>query len=163
MADLLRLVEDLLPLIDAPTAKAVETLQKIFGAPKVLELSGPAAKRGSGPIAWPMAGVVITPGVTEGTNTISIYVDGVDGFQPFRGSYSDTAALPADRREVRDSLGDPSATRTNPRLSLNRIFGARQQPEWDRYDEHDRVIHFEYDASRRVKRITLTSAPAVSE
>ena len=163
MTDLLRLVEDLIPLVDAPTTQAVETLQKIFGAPKLLEAPAVQGKRSSQPFAWPKAGVVITPGVTEGTNTISIYIDGVDGFEPFKGSYSGDRAIPMDRREVRDSLGDPTAARTNPRLSLNRIFGARQQPEWDRYDEADRVIHFEYDASRRVKRITLTAAPAVSD
>lgn len=171
MPDLLRLVEDLIPLIDAPTAKAVETLQQIFGVPKVLEAPGAQAaaaavkgSRPSGPIAWPTAGVVITPGVTEGTNTISVYLDSGDGFQAFRGMYSDTTPLPEDRRAVRKSLGEPSAGRTNPRLSINRLLGSTKlQPEWDRYDKADRVIQFDYDASRRVKRITLTSAPAIPE
>ena len=159
MADL-RLIEDLVPLIDLPAQKAVETLQELFGTPKILELP----QRNSRPIAWPKAGVVITPGVTDGTSTISIYLDGAEGFEPFKGMYSETTPLPHDRKDVRESLGEPTAGRTNPRLSLNRLLGmGRQQTEWDRYDNQDRVIHFEYDASRRVKRITLTSAPQLQD
>ena len=156
----LRVIEDLVPLIDVPPERAVEALQDHFGAPKLLE----SQSRNSRPIAWPKSGVVITPGVTQGTSTISVYLDGEDGFQPFRGMYSEAAPLHEDRRAVRKSLGTPSADRTNPRLSLNRLLGsfARPPAEWDRYENPERVIHFEYDASRRVKRITLTSAPAVS-
>jgi hypothetical protein len=107
------------------------------------------------------------PGVAAGTNTIAIYCDSADGFQPFQGSLADAMPLPEDRRDVRKSLGEPTAGRTNPRLSLNRLLGmagmSKPQAEWDRYDNPERVIHFEYDASRRVKRITLTSAPAITE
>src|SRR5688500_7765725 len=99
MADL-RLIEDLVPLIDLPAQKAVETLEQLFGKPKVLELP----QRNSRPIAWPKAGVVITPGVTDGTSTISIYLDGADGFEAFRGMYSETTPLPHDRKDVRESL-----------------------------------------------------------
>lgn len=166
MEDSLRLIEDLVPLIAQPPEQAVETLKGIFGTPKVLDASSPR-DRASGPYAWPKAGVVVSPGVTSGTNTISIYLDGADGFQPFRGQLSESTPLPEDRRDVRKSLGEPTAGRTNPRLSLNRLLGmagmTRGQAEWDRYESPERVIHFEYDASRRVKRITLTSAPAVAD
>ena len=158
MQDVLRLIEDLVPLIDVPVDKAVETLKQTFGAPKT---------KTSSEAQWPTAGLSISPGVKSGTTTISIYCDATDGFQPFKGALAESKPLPEDRRDVRDSLGDPSAARTNPRLSLNRLLGmagmSKPQAEWDRYDNPDRVIHFEYDASRRVRRITLTSAPAIQE
>ena len=157
MADSLRLIEDLVPLIATPPNEAVETLKRIFGAP---------TSRGAQAL-WPKAGVALMPGVAAGTNTIAIYCDASDGFQPFKGTLAESQPLPEDRKDVRESLGEPTAGRTNPRLSLNRLLGmagvSRPQPEWDRYDNADRVIHFEYDASRRVKRITLTSLPAVSD
>ena len=162
MADL-RLLEDLVPLIAQSPERAIETLQQLFGAPKTLEAPH---SRSSRPIAWPNAGVVVTPGVTDGTSTIAVYLDGADGFQPFKGMYSASAPLPEDRRDVRQSLGEPTAGRTNPRLSLNRLMGVLGRPaqaEWDRYESAERVIHFEYDASRRVKRITLTSAPRIDD
>jgi hypothetical protein len=157
MADSLRLIEDLVPLIAAPADKAVATLKQTLGTP--------TASAGSR-TAWPKAGLVLMPGVSAGTNTIAIYCDASDGFQPFQGSLAESLPLPEDRRDVRKSLGEPTAGRTNPRLSLNRLLGmagvGTPQVEWDRYDNPERVIHFEYDASRRVKRITLTSAPTVS-
>ena len=162
MTEQLRVVEDLLPLIELPAAKAVETLKKIFGAPKV----EPAPKRNSVGYEWPAAGVAIEEG-RDGI-VISVICDATDGFQPFKGKLSSSADMPVDRREVRESLGDPSAGRTNPRRSINRLlnaFGAqRGQPtEWDRYDNPDRVMHFEYDAGRKVRRVTLTAMPAVQD
>ena len=162
MTDTLRVVEDLVPLIELPAAKAVETLQRIFGAPRL----EPAPKRNSMEYVWPSAGVVLEEG-KDGI-VVSIICDASEGFQPFKGMLSTSAPMPEDRREVRESLGEPSAGRTNPRRSLNRIlnaFGAvrGQPPEWDRYDNPDRVMHFEYDAGRRVKRVTLTAMPAVQD
>lgn len=158
MADSLRLIEDLVPLIATPAEKAVETLRQIFGAPTSTKDSK---------AAWPKAGVALLPGLNAGTSTIAIYCDASDGFQPFKGTLAESQPLPEDRRDVREALGEPTAGRTNPRLSLNRLLGmagvSKPQAEWDRYDNPDRVIHFEYDASRRVKRITLTSAPVVTD
>ena len=161
MTESLRVVEDLVPLIDLPAAKAVETLKAIFGVPVEA-----VAKRSSREFEWRSAGVILEEG--KDGNVISIICETTDGFQPFKGKLSSSADMPVDRREVRDTLGDPSAGRTNPRRSLNRIlsaFGAqRGQPaEWDRYDTPERVIHFEYDAGRRVKRVTLTAMPAVQD
>jgi hypothetical protein len=160
VTDSLRVVEDLVPLIDLPAAQAVETLKRIFGAPRA------APKRNSVEYEWPSAGVALEEG-KDGI-VISVICDASDGFQPFKGKLSSSADMPLDRREVRDTLGDPSAGRTNPRRSLNRLltaFGAQrgQPPEWDRYDNPDRVMHFEYDAGRRVKRVTLTAMPAVQD
>ena len=162
MTESLRVVEDLVPLIEIPAEQAVETLQRIFGAPKV----EPAIRRDSKEYEWRSAGVVLEEG--KDGNVISIICDATDGFQPFKGKLSSSADMPVDRREVRDTLGDPSAGRTNPRRSLNRMLGVfgvqrAQSPEWDRYDAPERVIHFEYDAGRRVKRVTLTAMPAVQE
>ena len=162
MPDSLRVVEDLVPLIELPADKAVETLKSIFGAPKV----EPAPRRNSVEYEWRSAGVVLEEG-RDGI-VITVICDAADGFQPFKGKLSSAADMPTDRREVRDTLGDPSAGRTNPRRSLNRILGALgaakgQPPEWDRYDNPDRVMHFEYDAGRRVKRVTLTAMPAVQD
>lgn len=152
----LRVVEDIIPLVELPAAQALETLQRLFGAP-VVEKS---ARRNSTEYEWRSAGVVLEEG-KEGT-VISLICDPTDGFQPFNGRLSASADLPVDRRAVRESLGEPTAGRTNPRMSLNRIFGIRRQPpEWDRYDNPERVIHFEYDAGRKVKRVTLTAMPTV--
>lgn len=158
MTDSLRVVEDLVPLIELPAAQALETLQRIFGQPVVEN----APKRASREYEWRSAGVVLEEG--KDGNIISIICDPADGFQPFQGQLSTETPMPEDRRAVRKSLGEPTAGRTNPRMSLNRIFGMRKQPaEWDRYDRPDRVIHFEYDASRKVKRVTLTAMPAVQD
>lgn len=158
MTDTLRVVEDLVPLVELPPSQAVETLQRIFGAPVV----EPQPKRQSKEYEWRDAGVVLEEG-KDGT-TISIICNDAEGFKPFQGKLSGSAEMPVDRREVRESLGEPTAGRTNPRMSLNRILGIRRQPpEWDRYDKSERVIHFEYDAGRRVKRVTLTSMPAVRD
>ena len=162
MTDSLRVVEDLVPLIELPADKAVETLQRIFGAPKVET----TLKRNSREYEWRSAGVVLEEG-RDGI-VITVICDAADGFQPFKGKLSSAADMPTDRREVRDTLGDPSAGRTNPRRSLNRILGALgaakgQPPEWDRYDNPDRVMHFEYDAGRKVKRVTLTAMPVVQD
>ena len=162
MTDSLRVVEDLVPLIELPADKAVETLQRIFGVPKVEA----TLKRNSREYEWRSAGVVLEE--SRDGIVITVICNEADGFKPFQGKLSSAADMPVDRREVRDTLGDPSAGRTNPRRSLNRILGAigaakGQPPEWDRYDNPDRVIHFEYDAGRRVKRVTLTAMPAVQE
>jgi hypothetical protein len=161
VTDSVRVVEDILPLIEQPTAQAVETLKRIFGVPVEA-----APKRMSREFEWRSAGVVLEEG-KEGI-VISLICEPENGFQPFRGKLSSSADMPVDRREVRESLGDPTAGRTNPRRSLNRLlsaFGAQrgQPPEWDRYDNPDRVMHFEYDAGRRVKRVTLTAMPAVQD
>jgi hypothetical protein len=163
VADSLRVVEDLIPLIELPAAQAVETLQRIFGAPPVIE-SQP--KRNSKEYEWRDAGVVLEEG-KEGI-VISLICEPEDGFRPFRGKLTSSADMPADRRDVRESLGEPTAGRTNPRRSLNRVLGVfgvqrGQPPEWDRYDNSDRVLHFEYDAGRKVKRVTLTAMPAVRD
>ena len=158
MADSLRVVEDLVPLVELPAALALESLRRMFGAPVVEKVT----KRNSTEYEWPSAGVVLEEG-KDGT-VISLICEPADGFQPFNGKLSDSADLPVDRREVRESLGEPTAGRTNPRLSLNRLFGVRRQPpEWDRYDNSERVLHFEYDAGRKVKRVTLTAMPAVRD
>ena len=154
----LRIVEDIIPLVELPASQAVETLKRLFGAPATKK----ATKRNSTEYEWPAAGVVLEES-KDGT-VISLICEPEDGFQPFNGKLSESADLPVDRREVRESLGEPTAGRTNPRLSLNRLFGVRRQPpEWDRYDNPDRVIHFEYDAGRKVKRVTLTAMPAVRD
>lgn len=162
MADSLRVVEDLVPLIELPAAQAVETLQRIFGEP-IVEAQ---PKRNSREYEWRSAGVVLEEG--KDGNVISLICEPEDGFQPFKGKLSTAAEMPEDRREVRESLGEPSAGRTNPRRSLNRVLGVfgvqrAQPPEWDRYDNPERVLHFEYDAGRKVKRVTLTAMPAVQE
>ena len=158
MTDSLRVVEDLLPLIELPAASAVDTLQRHFGAPIVDK----ANKRNSTEYEWRSAGVVLEE--AEDGTVISLICEPTDGFQPFRGRLSDAVELPVDRREVRESLGEPTAGRTNPRLSLTRLLGVRRQPpEWDRYDNPERVLHFEYDAGRKVKRVTLTGMPAVRD
>jgi hypothetical protein len=161
VTDSLRVVEDLVPLIELPAAKAVETLKAIFGVPVEA-----VAKRSSREFEWRSAGVVLEEG-KDGI-VITVICEQADGFQPFKGKLSSATDMPVDRREVRESLGDPSAGRTNPRRSLNRLlsaFGAQrgQPPEWDRYDNPDRVMHFEYDAGRRVKRVTLTAMPAMQD
>ena len=161
MAQSLRVVEDLVPLIEQPVSQAVETLKAIFGTP--VEKT---AKRASREFEWRSAGVSIEEG--KDGNVISIICEPGEGFQPFSGRLSGDSDMPVDRKEVRESLGEPTAGRTNPRRSLNRILGAlgaakSQPPEWDRYDTADRVIHFEYDAGRKVKRITLTAMPAVAD
>jgi hypothetical protein len=154
----LRVVEDLVPLIELPASQAVQTLQQIFGEPKIEQ----APKRNSTEYEWPSAGVVLEEG--KDGNVISLICNEGEGFQSFKGRLSSSAEMPIDRREVRESLGEPTAGRTNPRMSLNRILGIRRQPpEWDRYDNAERVIHFEYDAGRRVKRVTLTAMPAVRD
>ena len=156
----LRVVEDLVPLIELPPAQAVETLQRIFGAPVV----EPQPRRNSREYEWRNAGVILEEG--KDSTTITLICEPAEGFQPFKGKLSSSADMPEDRRDVRETLGEPTAGRTNPRRSLNRILGAigavrGQPPEWDRYDNPSRVLHFEYDASRKVKRVTLTSMPAV--
>jgi hypothetical protein len=156
----LRVVEDLVPLIEQPVSQAVETLKAIFGAPVES-----VAKRKSREFEWRSAGVIVEEG--KGGNVISIICEPANGFQPFSGRLSGSSDMPVDRKEVRESLGEPTAGRTNPRRSLNRILGAigaarAQPPEWDRYDTADRVIHFEYDAGRKVKRVTLTAMPRQS-
>ena len=158
----LRVVEDLVPLIELPAAQAVETLQRIFGAPVV----EPQPRRNSREYEWKSAGVILEEG--QDSTTITLVCEPADGFQPFKGKLSSSADMPEDRRDVRESLGEPTAGRTNPRRSLNRILGAigamkNQPPEWDRYDNASRVLHFEYDAGRKVKRVTLTSMPAVQD
>ena len=158
----LRVVEDLVPLIELPADKAVETLQRIFGAP-VVEAQ---PKRNSREYEWRAAGVVLEEG--KDGNTISIICEPDGGFQPFKGRLSSAVEMPEDRREVRESLGEPTAGRTNPRRSLNKILGmfgtqVAQPTEWDRYDNPERVLHFEYDSGRKVKRVTLTAMPAVSD
>src|SRR5688572_12262012 len=134
MPDSLRLIEDLVPLIATPAEKAVETLRRIFGAPTSTKDSR---------VAWPKAGVALLPGVSDGTTTIAIYCEPIDGFQAFRGTLAESLPLPEDRRDVRESLGEPTAGRTNPRLSLNRLLGmagmSKPQAEWDRYDNPQRV------------------------
>ena len=152
MPELPRLVEDLVPLVDQPVDAAVKSLQHIFGYP---------SKAGnSTAYEWRNAGVALK---TEkgGRNSIEIYCDTADGFSAFKGELSTDTPIPEDRRAVRKSLGEPTAGRTNPRMSLNRLFGMQtQQVEFDRYENPDRVLHFEYDASRRVRRITLTAGEA---
>jgi hypothetical protein len=157
----LRVVEDLVPLVEQPAAQAVETLKAIFGVPVES-----VAKRSSREFEWRSAGVVLEEG--RDGNVISIICEPANGFQPFKGRLSGASDMPVDRREVRESLGEPTAGRTNPRRSLNRILGAlgaakSQPPEWDRYDNAERVIHFEYDAARKVKRVTITAMPAVAD
>ena len=158
----IRVVEDLVPLIELPAAQAVETLQRIFGAPVVES----QPKRASREYEWKSAGLILEEG--KDSMTITLVCEPADGFQPFKGKLSSAADMPEDRRDVRESLGEPTAGRTNPRRSLNRILGAigamkNQPPEWDRYDNPARVLHFEYDAGRKVKRVTLTSMPAVQD
>lgn len=162
MTDSLRVVEDLVPLIELPPAQAVETLKRIFGAPVV----EPQPKRNSREYEWKNAGVILEEG--KDSTTITLVCEPADGFQPFRGKLSSSAEMPGDRRDVRESLGEPTAGRTNPRRSLNRILGALgavrgQPPEWDRYDNPSRVLHFEYDAGRKVRRVTLTAMPAAQD
>jgi hypothetical protein len=160
VTDSLRVVEDLVPLIEQPASRAVDALKAIFGAPVES-----VAKRSSREFEWRSAGVVLEEG--KDGNVISVICEPANGFQPFKGRLSGDSDMPVDRREVRESLGEPTAGRTNPRRSLNRILGAlgarSQPPEWDRYDTADRVIHFEYDAGRKVKRVTLTAMPAVQD